>query len=95
MAIARTGVYVDDYLECEILLDSIFFSLRSRVPVDLLILLASFCSADSSTLAGDLQRILSTMHELDERADGDDFATIFFLWKNHFVESAKKQSLRE
>ncbi|CAM0876235.1 unnamed protein product [Alopecurus aequalis] len=40
MAIARTGVYVDDYLEY------------------------------SSTLAGDLQRILSTMHELDERADG-------------------------
>ncbi|XP_048531783.1 PHD finger protein ING2 isoform X2 [Triticum urartu] len=40
MAIARTGVYVDDYLEY------------------------------SSTLAGDLQRILSTMHELDERAHG-------------------------
>ncbi|KAG8098143.1 hypothetical protein GUJ93_ZPchr0013g37976 [Zizania palustris] len=40
MAIARTGVYVDDYLEY------------------------------SSTLAGDLQRILSTMRELDERAHG-------------------------
>jgi hypothetical protein len=53
------------------------------VPVDHLILLASFCSADSSTLAGDLQRILSTMHELDERADGDDF-DYFFQWKIHF-----------
>ncbi|KAJ3697177.1 hypothetical protein LUZ61_000882 [Rhynchospora tenuis] len=40
MAIARTGVYIDDYLEY------------------------------SSTLAGDLQRILSTMRELDERAQG-------------------------
>ncbi|KAL6894084.1 hypothetical protein ACP4OV_008182 [Aristida adscensionis] len=40
MAIARTGVYVDDYLEY------------------------------SSTLAGDLQRILSTMRELDDRAHG-------------------------
>nr|CAB3498216.1 unnamed protein product [Digitaria exilis] len=37
MAIARTGVYVDDYLD---------------------------------TLAGDLQRILSTMRELDDRAHG-------------------------
>ncbi|XP_047092510.1 PHD finger protein ING2-like isoform X1 [Lolium rigidum] len=71
MAIARTGVYVDDYLECEIAgFDFLFLSSRSMEPVDLLILLASFCSADSSTLAGDLQRILSTMHELDERADG-------------------------
>jgi len=30
--------------------------------------------ADSSTLAGDLQRILSTMRELDDRAHGDDFS---------------------
>jgi hypothetical protein len=54
-----------------------FFSFHSRVPVDQLVLLASFYSADSSTLAGDLQRILSTMHELDERADGDDFDSFF------------------
>ncbi|KAJ3673270.1 hypothetical protein LUZ60_006644 [Juncus effusus] len=40
MAIARTGIFVDDYLEY------------------------------SSTLAGDLRRILSTMRELDERAQG-------------------------
>ncbi|OAY75623.1 PHD finger protein ING2-like isoform X1 [Ananas comosus] len=40
MAIARTGVFVDDYLEY------------------------------SSTLAGELQRLLSTMRELDERAQG-------------------------
>ncbi|KAG6507646.1 hypothetical protein ZIOFF_032997 [Zingiber officinale] len=40
MAIARTGVYVDDYLEY------------------------------SSTLAAELQRLLSTMRELDERAHG-------------------------
>ncbi|KAF3323528.1 PHD finger protein ING2 [Carex littledalei] len=40
MAIARTGVYIDDYLEY------------------------------SSTLSGDLQRILFTMRELDERAQG-------------------------
>ncbi|KAK8951972.1 PHD finger protein ING2 [Platanthera zijinensis] len=40
MAIARTGVFVDDYLEY------------------------------SSTLAAELQRLLSTMRELDERAQG-------------------------
>ncbi|CAL9780130.1 unnamed protein product, partial [Musa acuminata subsp. burmannicoides] len=40
MAIARTGVFVDDYLEY------------------------------SSTLAAELQRLLSTMRELDERAHG-------------------------
>ncbi|KAH7666287.1 ING family protein [Dioscorea alata] len=40
MAIARTGAYVDDYLEY------------------------------SSTLAPELQRLLSTMRELDERAQG-------------------------
>lgn len=40
MAIARTGVFVDDYLEY------------------------------SSTLAVELQRLLSTMRELDERAHG-------------------------
>jgi len=39
--------------------------------------LQRFCvwnRADSSTLAGDLQRILSTMRELDDRAHGDDFS---------------------
>ncbi|KAJ6817121.1 PHD finger protein ING2 [Iris pallida] len=40
MAIARTGVFVDDYLEY------------------------------SSTLAAELQRLLSTMRELDERSHG-------------------------
>ncbi|ONM09217.1 PHD finger protein ING2 [Zea mays] len=63
MAIARTGVYVDDYLEY------------------------------SSTLAGDLQRILSTMRELDDRAHGDDFFPIsVFLMFAYLVlpQSPKK-----
>jgi hypothetical protein len=33
----------------------------------------NFLVIDSSTLAGDLQRILSTMRELDERAQGEFF----------------------
>ncbi|KAM3278067.1 hypothetical protein ACQJBY_045753 [Aegilops geniculata] len=72
MAIARTGVYVDDYLECEIAGSDLFpFSFPFGALLGLLpLLLASWPSADSSTLAGDLQRILSTMHELDERAHG-------------------------
>lgn len=80
MAIARTGVYVDDYLECEIAGSDLFsFFFPFGVLLGLLPLLASYPSADSSTLAGDLQRILSTMHELDERAHGHDFATLFFF----------------
>jgi hypothetical protein len=95
MAIARTGVYVDDYLECEIAGSDLFpFSFPFGALLDLLPLLASYRSADSSTLAGDLQRILSTMHELDERAHGDDFATHSFFFpleiKIHFENLIKK-----
>jgi inhibitor of growth protein 4 len=72
MAIARTGVYVDDYLECKT------HALPFHGPrLRLLALTGCFCvwnRVDSSTLAGDLQRILSTMRELDDRAHGDDFS---------------------
>ncbi|KAF8775655.1 hypothetical protein HU200_004434 [Digitaria exilis] len=71
MAIARTGVYVDDYLECETHVH--FTDYRICCRLRLLVLTDCFSNwnrVDSSTLAGDLQRILSTMRELDDRAHG-------------------------
>ncbi|KAL0909460.1 hypothetical protein M5K25_020332 [Dendrobium thyrsiflorum] len=62
MAIARTGVFVDDYLECK----DYFLLVRN-----------------SSTLAAELRRLLSTMRELDERAQGSTFAVLCYnLQKN-------------
>jgi len=80
MAIARTGVYVDDYLECET--RSRFTDCRICYRLRLRVLTGWFCvwnRADSSTLAGDLQRILSTMRELDDRAHGDGFSPFLFF----------------
>lgn len=87
MAIARTGVYVDDYLECKTYALP-FHGLSDLLPrLRLLALTGCFCvwnRVDSSTLAGDLQRILSTMRELDDRAHGDDLSPfLVFLYKNN------------
>lgn len=75
MAIARTGVYVDDYLECETHVLP-FHGLSNLLPPPIArpyqLLFSVWNGVDSSTLAGDLQRILSTMRELDDRAHGDD-----------------------
>lgn len=46
----------------------------------LLTLESIFFVIDSSTLAGDLQRILFTMRELDERAQGEYFFFHFFFF---------------
>ena len=67
MAIARTGVYVDDYLECKFLHSplilhqfSIFDKLRA--------LFLFWISTDANTLPAELQRLLNTIRELDDRS---------------------------
>lgn len=65
MAIARTGVYVDDYLECKI--QSLFFSDSFRFRASFF-----FFHVDASTFPAELQRLLNTVRELDERSQCKD-----------------------
>ena len=93
MAIARTGVFVDDYLECE------FLSIPITIPPDLSLCIYIYIyvyvcvcvyiyplnfkfefGTDASTLPAELQRLLNTIRELDERSQGD-----LFPFLNHFT----------
>lgn len=83
MAIARTGVFVDDYLECEMLLTSythayIHSYISKIVMKEEVITVSLFVCKDSSTLPAELQRLLNTIRELDERSQGSVMLFLFF-----------------
>ncbi|KAJ8448082.1 hypothetical protein Cgig2_031806 [Carnegiea gigantea] len=77
MAIARTGVYVDDYLECKLgflllrfLQLSLFRSTSSLIFPTNRFSPSLWEFTDASTLPAELQRLLNTIRELDERSQG-------------------------
>lgn len=79
MAIARTGVFVDDYLECNFLLQfTINFSFKLLLffnfsSINWFCNFYEFCNIDASTLPAELQRLLNTIRELDDRSQGITF----------------------
>lgn len=84
MAIARTGVFVDDYLECNVEFSPSNLRIEFGISFDsrhLDFFFSDFSDnffpqnfgfgyLDSSTLPAELQRLLSTMRELDDRSQG-------------------------
>lgn len=88
MAIARTGVYVDDYLECK------RFSIFSIPRKHFFFYLKKFANenkiwrkngTDANTLPAELQRLLNTIRELDERSQCKSNPFIFFNFFKFFT----------